>query len=76
MMSTILYVFDFLAKASIYDILPGQVRKLVGFSLKNFNKRLDRLSQVIRNNVNEHKSTYNQREADNFVDSWLKVIKI
>ena len=72
-MNTVEWLVNFLAKASIYDILPAQVRKLTGFSLRGFHKQVEDLHDFMIEKVNEHKQTYNRNAANNFVDAWLKV---
>jgi len=72
-MNTVVHLVDFLAKACIYDILPSHIRKLTGFSLRNFHKQLDKLNTFMRDKVEEHKKTYNTKAANNFVDAWLTV---
>ena len=74
-MNTVVGLVDFLAKASIYDILPSQVRRLTGFSLRGFHKQLDDLNKFMHNKVEEHKKNYNKNAATNFVDAWLQVFK-
>ena len=72
-MNTISYLVDTLATISVYDILPSSLRRVAGFSVKNFYDKLSELSGFFRNLVEEHKRTYDPNITRDFVDAWLKV---
>ncbi|XP_076816670.1 cytochrome P450 2B11-like [Clavelina lepadiformis] len=71
-MDTVETLVNILATASIYDILPSWLRRILGFSLRSFHKQLQNLNKFMHDRVDEHRKTYNEKDTNNFVDAWLK----
>jgi len=74
-MNTIVKLVNILMKASIFDILPKQVRRVAGFSLaKNFQDTLANIGDYIADEVHEAKLGNREKNFRYFVDEWLNEV--
>uniref|UniRef100_H2ZDN1 Uncharacterized protein n=1 Tax=Ciona savignyi TaxID=51511 RepID=H2ZDN1_CIOSA len=74
-MNTVVWLVDFLAKASVFDVLPSSLRHMAGFSLETFHRKLDTLHGFMTDRVAEHKKSYESDVTRDFVDAWMEASK-
>nr|XP_002121765.3 cytochrome P450 2C15 [Ciona intestinalis] len=74
-MNTVVWLVDFLAKASVFDVLPSSLRHLAGFSLETFHNKLETLHAFMTERVDDHAKSYESDVTRDFVDAWIKAKK-
>lgn len=73
-MNLVVKLVNILAKASVFDILPKQLRQVAGFSLFEFHDTLGKVSRYIEEEVELAKRNSRTKKFRYFVDEWMQAV--